>query len=171
MKKTPKLIWMLMSVLMLIFTSCGEKNVPVSSQENQQQDVVCQYDGAITLNQHTEIGRVDITNNFDGISISIPSVSPVDVNVIHVKVSTQLGNPGAPGQFPVHIENPSLPNVYQFNWSQFGLSYQPGQTLYYYIHFETNEGTAWAGYNCMRVGGNGNGNGKWICYIRGNTCE
>lgn len=164
-----------MSVLMLIFTSCGEKNVPVSSQENmpQQQDVGCVYLGSIMLNQHTDIGRVNITNNINGISITIPSVSPVNVNVIHIKVSTQLGNPGAPGQFPVHIENPGLPNVYQFSWSQFGLSYQPGQTLYYYIHFETNQGTAWSGYDCMRVGGNGNGNGngKWICYIRGNTCE
>lgn len=126
-------------------------------------DVPCITFAPITLNQFTYAGEASIYINSTGIGIRLDEVN-ADVVTIHLKASpVALNGNLAPGQFPIHISNPTFPLQLNYTWAELGI--EPTNLVYVYLHFETAQGTAWGG-NYKRQG-----KGQWYYWSVVDDCK
>lgn len=157
MKKTIALI------LMMLIAGCEytpDKNIVTSFES----DTPCLQFVPIIANQHDTLDDLVILSGSAGIAIQINELN-VNVNTIHMKFSAvPLTGNIAPGQFPLHFDNPTIPFYKYFTWAEMGLP-DNLQNVYVYIHFDTDIGTAWAG-NIRRQG-----KGQWYFYTNYDLCH
>lgn len=148
----------LLLILLFSFTlmSCSDSNKSLNSivSSNSNSDIPCITVSSIYFNQWNEAGRVAIAPNNLGVQISIDTLPNISVSTLHIRISpTKLNGNLAPGQFPIHIQNPTFPFVRFFTWDELDMDYS--NDIYAYTHFESNIGTGWAG-NFKREG-----RGQW----------
>ena len=157
MKKTIALI------LMVLIAGCEYTPNNSNNPTEVTSDVPCIKYSPITIGQHTYGGDANIYLTSTGIGITINEVN-ANVNTIHIKISpTQLSGNLAPGQFPIHISNPTFPLELNYTWAELGL--EPTDLVYVYMHFETNLGTGWAGEYKRQ------GKGQWYYYSIVDDCN
>ena len=151
----------LLAAVVLSACNIEQPNNTVTSYESDF--VPCIKYAPITIGQHTYGGDANIYLTSTGIGITINEVN-ANVNTIHIKISpTQLSGNLAPGQFPIHISNPTFLLELNYTWAELGL--EPTDLVYVYMHFETNLGTGWAGEFKRQ------GKGQWYYYSIVDDCN
>lgn len=138
-----KHLFILIAALILI--GCDETSNTVQTPVIQDSDIPCALGKVpIYIGQARSENSINIYPQSGGAVITFDLTNiPAGVDIVHILASpVALQGNLAPGQFPIHIENPEH-RQYSFTAEQLGID--PGCQWYFYVHFEIGNETAWAG--------------------------
>ena len=147
----------IVTLVILILAGCEyTPSNPVTTKQTEY-DLPCVNLSTVYINQNQEAGTVAVWFTSDSVYLQIREL-PANTNLIHFKFSnTQLTGNLPPGQFPFHL----IPEVRTYSFPNTLHSCN----IYFYIHFDTNNGTGWAGENKRQ------GSGQWYRWINLKCCN